>query len=151
MKWWDWMPWSWFFWILSFKPDFSLSSFTLKGIFSFSLLSAIRVVSSEYLRLLIFLLAVLILACDSCSPAFHMVYTAYKVNKQGDNIYSLSCAFPNFEPGQIRNYSMSQIFLNKSSFHLSWASSHSEKLKSLISVIWWAGIFIYKIQKCKFF
>ena len=24
----DWMPWSWFFWILSFKPAFSLSSFT---------------------------------------------------------------------------------------------------------------------------
>ena len=31
MKWWDWMPWSQFFecWVLSFKPDFSLSSFTL--------------------------------------------------------------------------------------------------------------------------
>ena len=151
MKWWDWMPWSWVFWILSFKPAFSLSPFTLKGIFSFSLLSAIRVVSSEYLRLLIFLLEVLILACDSSSPAFHMIYSAYKVNKQGDNIYSLSYAFPNFEPGQIRNYSMSQIFLNKSGFHLSWANSHSENFKSLISVIWWAGIFICKIQKCKFF
>ena len=44
------------FWMLSFKPIFSLSSFTfIKGLFSSSLLSAIRVVSSAYLRLLIFL------------------------------------------------------------------------------------------------
>ena len=40
--------------MLSFKPGFSLSSFTfIKRLFSFSLLSAIRVVSSAYLRLLI--------------------------------------------------------------------------------------------------
>jgi len=40
--------------ILSFKPGFSLSSSTLiKRLFSSSLLSAIRVVSSAYLRLLI--------------------------------------------------------------------------------------------------
>ena len=49
------------FWMLSFKPTFSLSSFTfIKRVFSSSLLSAIRVVSSAYLRLLIFLLAILI-------------------------------------------------------------------------------------------
>ena len=48
------------FGMLSFKPVFSLSSFTLiKRLFS-SLLSAVRVVSSTYLRLLIFLLALLI-------------------------------------------------------------------------------------------
>ena len=48
------------FWMLSFKPTFSLSSFTLiKRLFSSSLLSAIRMVSSAYLRLLIFLLAIL--------------------------------------------------------------------------------------------
>ena len=46
---------------LSFKPAFSLSSFTLiKRLFSSSSLSAIRVVSSAYLRLLIFLSAILI-------------------------------------------------------------------------------------------
>ena len=46
------------FWMLSFKPTFSLSSFTfIKRLFSSSSLSAIRVVSSAYLRLLIFLLA----------------------------------------------------------------------------------------------
>ena len=52
------------FWMLSFKPNFSLSSFTfIKRLFSSSSLSAIRVVSSAYLRLLIFLPAILILAC----------------------------------------------------------------------------------------
>ena len=47
------------FWILSFKPTFSLSSFTfIKRLFSSSLLSATRVVSFAYLRLLIFLPAI---------------------------------------------------------------------------------------------
>ena len=74
------------FWMLSFKPTFSLSSFTfIKRLFNSSL-SAIRVVSSVYLRLLIFLLATLIPACVSSSPAFHKMYSAYKLNKQGDNI-----------------------------------------------------------------
>ena len=74
------------FWMLSFKPNFSLSSFTfIKRLFSYSI-SAIRVVSSAYLRLLIFLLAILIPACASSSPAFHMMYSAYKLNMQGDNM-----------------------------------------------------------------
>ena len=39
------------FWMLSFKPSFSLSSFTfIKRLFSSSLLSAIGVVSSGYLK-----------------------------------------------------------------------------------------------------
>ena len=47
-------------WMWSFKLSFSLSSFTLiKRFFSSSSLSAIRVVSFAYLRLLIFLLAIL--------------------------------------------------------------------------------------------
>ena len=42
------------FWMLSFKPTFSLSTFTfIKRLFSSSSLSAIRMVSSAYLRLLI--------------------------------------------------------------------------------------------------
>ena len=40
--------------------------------------------SSAYLSLLIFLLAVMIPACASSSPAFHMMYSACKLNKQGD-------------------------------------------------------------------
>ena len=59
MKWWDQMPWSSFFWMLHFKPAFSLSSFTFfNRLFSYSSFFAIRVVSSAYLRLLIFLMAI---------------------------------------------------------------------------------------------
>ena len=75
------------FWMVSFKPAFSLSFFTfIKRLFSSSLLCAIQVVSSAYLRLLIFLPAILIPACASSSLAFHMMYSAYKLDKQGDNI-----------------------------------------------------------------
>ena len=72
------------FWMLSFKPTFSLSTFTfIKRLFSSSSLSAIRVVSSAYLRLLIFLLAILIIACASSSQCFSYMqcYSAYKLNK----------------------------------------------------------------------
>ena len=73
-------------WMLSFKPTFSLFSFTfIKRLFSSSL-STISVVSSVYLRLLIFLRAMLIPAYASSSPVFGMMYSAYKLNKQGDNI-----------------------------------------------------------------
>ena len=73
--------------MLNFKPTFSLSSVTfIKRLFSSSALSALRVVSSAYLTLLIFLPAILIQACASSSPAFLMMYSAYKSNKQGDNI-----------------------------------------------------------------
>ena len=73
--------------MLSFKPTFSLSSFTfLKRLFSSSSVSAIRVVSSAYLRLLIFLPAILIPACwnASYSPAFRMMFSAYKLIKSGE-------------------------------------------------------------------
>ena len=56
---------------------------------SSSSLSAISVVSSAYLRLLIFLLANLIPACASSSLAFHMMYSAYKLNKQGDTPFPI--------------------------------------------------------------
>ena len=83
------------FWMLSFKPTFSLSSFIfIKRLFSSSSLSAIRVVSSVYLRLLIFLLEILIPACASSSPAFLMMYSTYKLNKQSDNIQPWGTPFP---------------------------------------------------------
>ena len=75
------------FWMLNIKPAFSFSSFTfIKRLNSSSSLSAIKVVSCAYLRLLIFLPGILIPACASSSPAFRMIYSAYKLNKQGDNI-----------------------------------------------------------------
>ena len=83
------------FWMLNFKPAFSLSSFTfVKSLFSASSLAAIRVVSSAYLRLLIFLLAILIPAYASSSPVFLMMYSAYKLNNQGDNIQPWRTPFP---------------------------------------------------------
>ena len=64
------------FWMLSLKPAISHSSFTfIKRLFSYSSLSAIRVISFAYMRLL-FLLAVLILACHSCSLALNMLDSA---------------------------------------------------------------------------
>ena len=70
--------------MLSFKPTFSLSSLTfIRRLFSYSLLSAIRVVSSAYLRLLIFLLAILIPACPSSSLAFQMTYFMIRKAKSG--------------------------------------------------------------------
>ena len=81
--------------MLSFKPAFSLSSFTfIKRLFSFSLLFGIRVVSSAYLRLLIFLPEILIPAWESSSPVFHMTSSAYQLNKQGDNPQSWCTLLP---------------------------------------------------------
>ena len=72
------------FWMLSFKPAFHPSrSLSSRGSLD-PLRPAIRVVSSAYLMLLIFLLAVLIPACASSSPAFLMMYSAYRLNKGGD-------------------------------------------------------------------
>ena len=87
------------FWMLHFKPNFSLSSFITR-LFSSSLLSAIRVVSSVYLRLLIFLPAILIPACASSSLTFHMMVSGYKLNKQGDSIQPCVTQW-NFEPCRV--------------------------------------------------
>ena len=81
--------------MLRFKPAFSLSSFTfIKRLFSSFSLYVIKVVPSVYLRLLIFLSAILIPACSSSTPAFHMMYSAYKLNKQGDNKQPWHTPFP---------------------------------------------------------
>ena len=79
---------------MSFKPAFSLSFHFHQETLRFSSFSAVRVVSSAYLSSLIFLLAILILACDSSSPALPMTYSAYKLKKQGDNIQSCLPPFP---------------------------------------------------------
>ena len=81
------------FWMLSLKLYLSCCSLTfIKRFFISSLLSATKVESSPYLRLLIFLLEILIPACDSTSLAFHLMYSAYNLNKQGDNIQP--CCIP---------------------------------------------------------
>ena len=78
------------FWMLSFKSTFSLSSFTfIKRLFSSSL-SAIRVVSSAYLSLLIFLPAILIPACASSSPAYSVGLNINQIShKMADNFLTM--------------------------------------------------------------
>ena len=77
---------------LSFlNVEFSAKFFTLLFYFhqealSSSSISAIRVVSSAYLKLLVFLPAILIPACASSSPVFLLMHSAYLLNKQGYNI-----------------------------------------------------------------
>ena len=79
--------------MLSFKSAFSLSSFIfIKRLFSSSLFSAIKVASYAYLRL--FLPAILTLAYNSSRPSFHVIYSAYKLNKQGDKIQPWCTPFP---------------------------------------------------------
>ena len=72
------------FLMLSFKPTFSLSTFTfIKRLFSSSSLSARRVLSSAYLKL--FYISPGNLDSSLCF-FLPMMYSAYKLNKQGDNI-----------------------------------------------------------------
>ena len=69
------------FLILSFQQPFLVSSFTLiRQLFNSSSFSVIEVVSSAYLRLLIFFLAIRVLVCNPSSPAFCMMYSVCKLN-----------------------------------------------------------------------
>ena len=78
--------------MLSFKAVYSFSSFTLiKRLFSSSLLSAIKVVSSTYLRLLIFLPAILIPV--SSSLAFHVMYSFSYLELVCCSMSSSNCCF----------------------------------------------------------
>ena len=87
------------FWMLNFKPAFSLSSFTfIKRLFSSSSLSGLRVSSSTYLRLLIFLPAILIPFCASFSLALHIIYSCILVKQARWQYTALSYSFTNFGP-----------------------------------------------------
>ena len=75
------------FWMVSLSQLFhSHLSPSIKRLFSSYSLSAIRMVSSAHLSLLKFLPAILIPAGESSSFAFSMMHSAYKINKQVDNI-----------------------------------------------------------------
>ena len=93
------------FWMLSFKPIFSLSSFTfINRLFSSSSLSAIRVVCSAYLRFLIFLPAILNPACVSSSQAFLMMYSAYTEKAMTLHSSTLAWKVPwTEEPGRLQS------------------------------------------------
>ena len=78
------------FWILSFKPTFSLSSFTLiKSLLVIHFLPKGRC----HLHIWGYLLAILIPVCASSRPVFLMMYSAYTLNNT-DLTYSFSCLEP---------------------------------------------------------
>ena len=95
MKWWHQMPWFCFSecWALIqlFHSPLSLSS---RGFLVPLHFMPLRVESSAYLRLLIFLPAILTPACAYSSPTFLMMCSAYKLNKQSDNIQPWRTPFP---------------------------------------------------------
>ena len=82
------------FWMLSFKPAFHspLSPSSRGSLVALHFLPLGW--CHLHLRLLIFLLAILIPACASSSPAFLMMYSAYSLNKQGDNLQPWHTSFP---------------------------------------------------------
>ena len=80
-----------FFTLLFHSPLQIFHFLLIKRLFSSSSFSALRVVSSGYLRLLIFLFAVLIPACVSSCPVFLMMYSVYNYTAL---TYSFSCLEP---------------------------------------------------------
>ena len=93
------------FLIFNFKLTLLFSSFTfIKRHFSSSSFSAIRMVSSVYLRFVMFLPPILIPACNSSSLAFLMMCSAHRLNKQvttESTVILLSQSWTNqlFHPG----------------------------------------------------
>ena len=83
------------FWRLSLKPAFSGSSFSfIKRLLSSFWLSALRVVSSVYLRFWIFLPEIMIPICASSIPVCPNMYRAYTLNEQADNVQPWRTPFP---------------------------------------------------------
>ena len=82
---------------LRYSDGTTLMNDALPIFFSSSSFSAIKVVS-VYLSLLIFLPAILIPACDSSSSTFHIMDSAYKLNKHDDSTQPGCTPFPIFEP-----------------------------------------------------
>ena len=118
------------FWML-YKANFFSSSFTfIKRLFSSFSLSALKMVSSAYLRLLVFLPEILIPACASSSPEFLMMYSAYMLNKWGDSIQ------PWHVPFSIWNQSVVPCPV------LTVASSPLDRfLKRQVQVVWYSHLF----------
>ena len=121
------------FWILSFKPTFSLSSFTfIKRLFNSSL-SAIRVVSSAYLRLLIFLLAIFIPACASPSPVFRLtIYSLDVLLFLFGTGLSFHVQFYLLSPNLYTDFSVGRsgglVFTSLSEFSTVYCDPHSPRL-----------------------
>ena len=128
------------FWVLSYKPTFSLSFTFIKRLFSSFSLSAIRVLSFTYLRLLIFLQQSwfqLVL-----HPAQH--FACHKLNKKGDKYTALAYSFPNkklYTCWSIPHFPHSyfwQSLVYSTSLHLTILDT-SHKRNHVIFVLWPGG------------
>ena len=87
------------FWMLSFEPAFTLSSFTLKKrLFNLFFTFCHKSGFTAYLRLLILTPETLIPACNSSMLASHMMYSTYKLDKQDDTIQPWQTHFPVWNP-----------------------------------------------------
>ena len=80
--------------MLMYKWSSLIAKKKKKWLFNSSSLFAIKVVSSVNLKLLIILPVNLIPVCASSSPVFLMMSSAYKLNKQCDNIQPWNTPFP---------------------------------------------------------
>ena len=89
------------------------------------------VVSSRYLRLLIFLPPILIPACNSSNPAFLMRYSVYRLNKQDDSRQ------PWHTPFSILGFPASSAGKESFDIHLSY-SGWGQCSGSIRLAWWWA-------------
>ena len=127
-----------------FNIEFQANFFTL--LFSpssrGSLVPAIRVLSSAFLRLLIFLLAILIPSCASSSSAFCMRYSEYKLNKQGDNIQPWHSPYP------IWNQSIAPCLALTIASWLTYRFLRRQVILSGIPIIWriFQFVVIYRVK-----
>lgn len=89
---------------LMFKgsPVLSFSFFTfIRSCFISLLLSASKMVSCAYLKLLVFLSPIFTLSPYESSSVSHMICLAYSLNKQGDNMHLCLTSLP------VRNHPVS--------------------------------------------
>ena len=106
--------------------------------------------SSAYLRLLILLLAVLIPALTSSSPAFHMMYYVYKLNKQGDS-YSLDELLSQFCKWSIscKNFNQKRTSPDKANSGASLTMGIWGFSKRVLSPLWLAAWWFHRYCGCK--
>ena len=86
-------------------------------------------ISSTYLRWLLFLLAILIPTCVSSSLAFCMMHSAYKLNMQGDNLQPC-CTLSRFERFHCSMFASNCRFL-----------THKQVSQETGKVVWYLHLF----------
>ena len=125
--------------MLNLEPAFSLTFFTfIKTLFSSSSLSAIKLVLSAYLRLVIFRPEVLSPACGSSSLAFGMMYSAYMEKAMAAHSSTLAWKTPLMEePGRLQSMgSLSRTRLSNFTFTFHFHALEKEKATHSSVLAW---------------